>query len=203
MTAALVVAACLGWGSAHAQVTSKTFPLHAEAKFLACMEKTSGVPPTATVHVQRAKERDSLTLTVDGLKPHMAFDVFTVQRSNLLADGTVNPAFTNFGLAWYQSDLNADANGHATTTLLSIFIDQIFGFDPDVTLAPANTFHIGFWFNRPHDAKACGFDITKPTPFNGEHAAGPAAMISVPDGTTGLGPLCLNPESANPSGCAN
>jgi hypothetical protein len=66
---------------------------------------------------------------------------------------------------------------------------------------PINTFHLGFWFNNPADAEACGFDVTKPTPFNGEHNAGPLAMISVPDATTGLGPLCLNPDASQPSGC--
>ena len=75
-------------------------------------------------------------------------------------------------------------------------MDQIFGFDPDVALPPTNTFHIGFWFNDPNDAVACGFNPAKPTPFNGEHKAGPLAMISVPDARTGLGPLCTNPEQS-------
>jgi hypothetical protein len=60
---------------------------------------------------------------------------------------------------------------------------------------PTNTFHVGFWFNDPLDAVACGFDPTKPAPFNGEHKAGPNAMMSVPDSTTNLGPLCTNPTA--------
>jgi len=49
---------------------------------------------------------------------------------------------------------------------------------------------------------ACGFDPTKPTPFNGEHQAGPLAMITVPDATTGLGPLCTKPDtSVSPARC--
>ena len=64
--------------------------------------------------------------------------------------------------------------------------------DPDASVAPINTFHVGFWFDNPQDAEACGFDPTKPTPFNGEHRAGPDAMISVPDARTGLGPLCTH-----------
>ena len=40
------------------------------------------------------------------------------------------------------------------------------------------------------------------TPFNGEHHAGPLAMISVPDSVTALGPLCLNPDfSSDPIHC--
>jgi len=52
------------------------------------------------------------------------------------------------------------------------------------------------------DAAACGFDVTKPTPFNGEHKAGPLAMISLPDAETGLGPLCTKPDtSVSPARC--
>jgi hypothetical protein len=119
-------------------------------------------------------------------------------------DSTGHPVlgFTNFGLAWYQSDLHANSSGSAQTTLATILADQIFGFDPDVGLGPTNTFHVGFWFNDPHDAAPCGFDVTHPTPFNGEHNAGPVAMISVPNAKTGLGPLCLNPNtSTNPATC--
>jgi hypothetical protein len=38
------------------------------------------------------------------------------------------------------------------------------------------------------------FDVTKPTPFNGEHTAGPVAFISVPNAITNLGPLCTDPN---------
>jgi len=139
--AVLAAAACLSWSGAHAEeVTTKTFNLAPEAKFLSCFAANVAKPPTAKVTVTRAGQRDHLVLTVSGLKPRLHFDVFTVQRSNLLANGSVDPGFTNFGLAWYQSDLNADEDGAATTSLNSIFIDQIFGFDPDVDLQPTNTF---------------------------------------------------------------
>jgi hypothetical protein len=79
-------------------------------------------------------------------------------------------------------------------------VNQIFGFDPDVQLTPTNTFHVGFWFNDPNDAAACGF--TGFTPFNGEHHAGPLAMISLPNPDTGLGPLCLTPNTeTDPISC--
>ena len=202
MTAVIAAAACLSWSGAHAEVTTKQFTLAPEAKFLSCFAANVAKPPTATVTVTHFFQRDRLILTVEGLKPRLRFDVFTVQRSNLLANGTPDPNFTgSFGLAWYQSDLNADEDGNATTTLNSIFIDQIFGFDPDAGLAPTNTFHIGFWFNNPNTAAPCGF-TGPPTPFNGEHKAGPAAMISVPN-AKGLGPLCLNPLASSPSGCEN
>jgi uncharacterized protein (DUF433 family) len=97
-----------------------------------------------------------------------------------LPDGTIDPNSTNFGLAWYQSDLHADEEGNFTATIKTILLDQIFVFHPDVALSPLNTFHVGFWFNNTKTAVKCGFDSTHPTPFNGEHKAGPVAMISMP-----------------------
>lgn len=183
-------------------VDSKSFLLHAVPQFLDCISDNSGQAPTATVSVQRGAQNDQLKLSVAHIKPGLQFDVFTVERSNLLADGTVDPNFTNFGLAWYQSDLAITGSGTGTANLHTILLDQIFGFDPAVSLPPTNTFHIGFWFNDPNDAAPCGFNPQTPTPFNGEHNAGPAAMISVPGGHTNLGPLCTSPNiSTNPPTC--
>ncbi len=161
----------------------------------ACLGTKNGPAPSAHVTLTRGHLNDTLVIKGKNIKPNLAFDTFTVQRSLLLPDGSVDPNFTNFGLAWYQSDLQADQYGQFTATIKTILLDQIFGFDPDVALAPLNTFHVGFWFNNPKSAKNCGFDPNKPTPFNGEHKAGPVAMISVPDANTNLGPLCTNPNS--------
>jgi hypothetical protein len=136
---------------------------------------------------------------VRNIKPGLAFDLFTVQRSNLLSNGTPDPSFTNFGLAWYQSDVQVNSQGTGQVTIRTILLNQIFGFDPDVGLNPVNTFHVGFWFNNPNDAAPCGFDVTHPTPFNGEHNAGPVARISLPNAVTGLGPLCTKPNGSG--GC--
>ncbi len=103
-------------------------------------------------------------------------------------------------MAWYQSDLHVRSDGTGTAKIKTILLDQIFGFDPAVGLAPTNTFHVGFWFNSPKAAAPCGF--TGSTPFNGEHNAGPVAFISRPDATTQLGPLCTNPDlSKSPVVC--
>lgn len=176
-----------------AQVQETIFNLTAQAKFVNCLGPGYGPAPTAQVIVQRGELNDILILRAQHLKPNLGFDLFTIQNTNLLADGQVDPNFKNFGLAWYQSDIQADANGDAEVAIKTILLDQIFGFDPGVALVPTNTFHLGFWFNNPHDAAACGFDPTKPTPFNGEHKAGPNAMISVPNAETDLGPLCTAP----------
>jgi hypothetical protein len=177
-----------------AQNKTIEFDLHPNPGVLGCLATKNGPTPTAHVTVSHGRLNDTLVISAKDLNPHVAFDLFTVQRSLLLPDGSVDPAFTNFGLAWYQSDLQADADGKFTTTIKTILLDQIFGFDPDAALTPLNTFHVGFWFNNPKTAAKCGFDPNKPTPFNGEHKAGPVAMISVPDAGTNLGPLCSNPN---------
>jgi hypothetical protein len=173
------------------------FDLHVNPKFQACLGQDGGPTPTAHVTVKRGAFSDTLTIEGENFKPKLAFDMFTVQRSNLLANGNPDPNFTNFGLAWYQSDLQANAKGHFKASIKTVLLDQIFGFNPDVALAPTQTLHVGFWFNNPNDANedGCTFDITHPTPFNGEHNAGPVAMISVPDANTNLGPLCTNPNT--------
>jgi hypothetical protein len=177
-----------------------TFTLKPNPAFLICLRRNSTTTPTATVIVGQGALADDLTIIGSGIKPGLAFDLFTVQRSSLRSNGTPDPTFTNFGLAWYQTDLQANSLGQVFGTLHTILINQIFGFDPAVSLPPTNTFHVGFWFNNPADATSCGFSGF--TPFNGEHHAGPLAMISLPNATTNLGPLCLSPNtSTHPATC--
>jgi hypothetical protein len=177
-----------------AQVPEITFHLVPQPKFANCLGEPNGETPEADVIVQRGELSDVLILHAHHLRPHLGFDLFTTQNTNLLANGQVDPNFKNFGLAWYQTDIEADSNGEAEVAIKTILLDQIFGFDPATLLAPTHTFHVGFWFNKPGDAAACGFDPTKPTPFNGEQHAGPNAMISLPNPVTKLGPLCTGPR---------
>ena len=194
---ALLLAANVGMAQL-AQVNKITFDLTPQPKFAACLGVAGGPAPTGVVTVRRG----TLTLNASHLQPNLGFDLFTIQNTNLLADGQPDPNFTNFGLAWYQTDVQADENGNAQVTINTILLDQIFGFDPAASLPPTHTFHVGFWFNNPQDAAACGFDPTKPTPFNGEQNAGPNAMISLPNAQTNLGPLCTNPNTGtNPPTC--
>jgi hypothetical protein len=183
-----------------------SFDLVPNTPFVNCLRRSAYEEPRAHATVIRGKLNDTLILDLDGIKPGLAFDLFTVQRSSFLADGVPDPAFKgSFGLAWYQSDIEIGKHtddGHVR--IKTILLDQIFGFDPDKALPPTNTFHVGFWFNNPQDAAACGFPADNPakfTPFNGEHKAGPLAMISVPDPTTKLGPLCTDPDPEHPGAC--
>jgi hypothetical protein len=179
--------------SAKAEVNQIQFELRPVRQFLPCIAVSPWVTPTAKVVVNRGKFNDEMTIFTRGFKRGLKFDAFTVQNTLLLTNGQIDPNFKNFGLAWYQTDLD----GNIPVTVRTILLDQIFGFAPQVDLKPTKTFHVGFWFNDPKDAQACGFDITKPTPFNGEQKAGPLAFISVPNPITKLGPLCTKPRREN------
>ena len=180
-----------------------SFDLVPNTQFIDCLRKSPNEQPKAHATVIRGKLNDTLILDLDGFKPGLAFDLFTVERSSFLSAGVPDPAFKgSFGLAWYQSDVevgNHSDDGHVR--IKTILLDQIFGFDPDKALPPTNTFHVGFWFNDPQDAVYCGFNPNNFTPFNGEHHAGPLAMISVPDPSTQLGPLCTDPDPQHPGAC--
>jgi len=173
-----------------AQVHKKTFKLYPNPKFIACAGAQGGPTPTALVTVVRGDLADTLTITGSNFQPNLGLDLFTIQRSELLSNGKVDPNFTNFGQAWYQTDLQTDAYGNFSATITTILLDQIFGFDPDANLPPTQALHVGIWFDDPNGAAACGFNASTPTPFNGQHKAGPNVLISVPNATTDLGPLC-------------
>jgi hypothetical protein len=176
-----------------------TFELFPNAAFIPCLA-AEGKTPTVTVKVRRGLRNDHLRVTLKHFKPGLELDLFTVQRSNQQADGNPVADFPGFGLAWYQSDVAA-ARHPTKAEINTILLDQIFGFDPDVGLAPTQALHVGLWFDDPADAEPCGF-AGPSTPFNGTHNAGPVAFISRPDATTGLGPLCTHPNTSTvPATC--
>ena len=205
------LAALLPLSTAHAwSVNEVEFDLAPNPAFERCL----GPNPHAHVKVVRGQLNDRLVISLSGLNPDLDFDMFTVQRSSLDENGRPVVNFAGFGLAWYQTDLRSDENGSGRTEIKTILLDQIFGFDADpipaqtattnptppaipTRVPPTNTFHVGFWFNNPQDAVPCGFDATKPTPFNGEHNAGPLAMISLPVAPANLGPLCTSPTAVS------
>jgi hypothetical protein len=172
-----------------------SFQLFPNPSQLSCLERKAGTPPTVKATLTRGKLNDKLTLALSGFKSYVDFDLFTVQTSNQEANGQPVPGFTNFGLAWYQSDVETSAGGGGSVSINTILADEVFGFDPNASLVPTGTFHVGMWFDSRADAQACGFAGT--TPFNGEHDAGPVAFVTRPSATTGLGPLCTEPTSAD------
>jgi len=195
---AVAIAAFAGSVAAAAGATSKpnetSFAMFPQTSFLNCLKPNPEAPtPEVRVSVHRGDLNDGATIRLRYFKPGLNFDLFTIQHSPQTATGTAD-ANPSVGMAWYQSDLHVNDNGSGQAHIRTILLDQIFGVDKDVALAPTNTFHMGFWFNNPADAQGCGFTGT--TPFNGEHNAGPLAFVTRPDATTGLGPLCTDPISA-------
>ena len=179
-----------------------SFDLVPNPSFVDCLRANYSEEPHAHATVIRGKVNDTLLLDLYGFKPGLQFDLFTIQHSPFFDDGAKDPAFTgSFGMAWYQSDIEINKHGASRTQIRTILLDQIFGFDADVGLAPVNTFHVGFWFNNLNDAQGCSTTQLKATPFNGEHNAGPFAMISTTSRATTLGPLCTSPTGTTPAKC--
>lgn len=145
------------------------------------MKRSTGLPATcapgakATVKVQTQGFAEKMTVTVTGLKPNTALDLFAIQVPN-----------APFGLAWYVGDLEAGYDGKVTKTFISRFNVETFAVavgqapapvkhpgdaNKNPAFKPVHTFHLGAWFNSPADAAKNGC-ATVVTPFNGEHNAG-------------------------------
>jgi hypothetical protein len=192
--AALVFAGSMGLAAAaNTKPQHADFPMFPQNSLINCLKPSPSAPtPQVHVHLERHDLNDTADITLSNFKPNLNFDLFTIQHSPQTATGTpdVNPSV---GLAWYQTDIHVNSNGGGSARISTVLLDQIFGVDKDVSLAPTNTFHMGFWFNNPMDAQRCGF--TGSTPFNGEHVAGPLAFVTRPNARTNLGPLCTSPTS--------
>ncbi len=113
--------------SAQNKVDDVTFDLVANPKFVDCLRRSSYEEVRAKATVIRGKQNDTLILDLDGIKPELDFDLFTVQRSSLLGENIPDPSFKgSFGLAWYQSDIHVGKrtdDGHVR--IKTILLDQI------------------------------------------------------------------------------
>lgn len=111
-----------------------------------------------------------------------------------------------FGMAWYQGDMESNANGRAVGDFIGRFNRETFivatgsGAAPVVhhnapfpdaatnpVTAPIHTFHVGLWFGTPEVAVAAGCPNTV-TPFNGDHTAG-IQVLSTRSFGNATGPL--------------
>jgi hypothetical protein len=129
-----------------AQASETTFKLAVNPPFVGCLGSSSLERPTATVTVQRGTLNDVLILHARHLKPNLAFDLFTTQNSNLLANGQLDPNFKNFG--WYGiRATSTDSNGNADVRSRRFCLTR-FSFRSGRRSSPTNTFHVGFWFNN-------------------------------------------------------
>ena len=189
-----------GANGTHAALASNNhavrFPLvrSASAVKANCLPHARGV-----VRVTPGSLNDLMEVAVAGLPPETDFDLFVTQLPN-----------APFGVAWYQSDLHTDDEGHGDVQVRGIFDVETFslslggpsgGEDPTQNLSgpavtdtnavfrPTHQYHLGLWFNSPDDAAKAGCPATV-TPFNGEQHAGIQALSTrtFPDNQ---GPLSL------------
>jgi hypothetical protein len=156
--AALVVAGSMGMAAAANSKPQQTdFRLFPQNALINCLKPSPNAPtPTVNVHLERHELNDTADIALSNFKPNLDFDLFTIQHSPQTATGAAD-ANPSVGLAWYQTDIHVNANGGGSARISTVLLDQIFGVDKDVALAPTNTFHVGFWFNNPADAHGCGF----------------------------------------------
>ena len=139
----------------------------------------------AAVRVVSLGPVEVMTVDVGGLPPHTEFDFFVIQIPN-----------APFGLAWYQGDIETDAQGEGHQLFVGRFNIETFIVAqppggqpapvvhnqppfPDASSNPAtepiHTYHLGLWFGSPAAAVAGGCPNTV-TRFNGEHNAGIQAL---------------------------
>jgi hypothetical protein len=128
---------------------------------------------------------EAMIVNIGGLPPNTEFDFFVIQNPN-----------APFGLAWYQGDIETDAQGEGHQLFVGRFSIETFIVAqppagqpapvvhnqppfPDASSNPAtepiHTFHLGLWFGSPAAAQAAGCPNTT-TRFNGEHNAGIQAL---------------------------
>ena len=154
-----------------------------------CIAGASG-----TIELFKLDGAEKMVVNVSGLPANTEFDVFVIQAPD-----------ADFGLSWYQGDLETDGNGKGTQEFIGRFNIETFIVAPGAVAAPVihndppfpdantnpttnpvHTFHVGLWFNSAADAQAAGCPNTE-TPFNGDHTAGIQALKTVEVG--GKGPL--------------
>jgi hypothetical protein len=126
-----------------------------------------------------------MLVEVTGLPPNTEFDFFVIQLPN-----------APFGLAWYQGDIETDAEGEGSQLFIGRFSIETFivaqppgdrpapvvhdqppfpDADKNPATEPIHTFHLGLWFGSPAAAAEAGCPNTV-TRFNGDHTAGIQAL---------------------------
>src|SRR5262249_3642060 len=68
-----------------------SFNLVANPKFVQCLAADPYVAPTALVTVSRGTANDVMVVELRNFKPGSAFDLFTIQRTNLKSNDTIDP----------------------------------------------------------------------------------------------------------------
>lgn len=173
--AAVATALLLATWGASASATEKqiSFPMQVSAGAKTCLPYAK-----ADVRIVSNDDAEDMFIFAEGLPPKTGFDFFVIQVPK-----------SPFGLSWYQGDVQTDEDGRAFQHFRGRFNIETFvvapgvapapeifyGPFPDAAVNPATNpvqmYHLGMWFNSPHDAQKAKCAATV-TPFNGEHEAG-------------------------------
>ncbi len=162
-------------GVAHALTKIGFSLVPASAAVANCLPDATG--EVTVLHKEEILGVDTLHLDARGLPVNTDFAVFLTS-----ADAFATPPF---GAVEYIGDFTTNAAGIGALKVDAIiaeaFVSTLVGTPP--VRVRADLDHLVFWFADPKQAVgACG--LTATTPFDGDGAAGPAAMSS--KGKTGL-----------------
>lgn len=126
---------------------------------------------------------DTMTVSVSGMPANTGFDLFVIQEPN-----------KPFGVAWYQTDIQAGSSGSGSASVRGVFDKETFSVSTGgtVTFSPTHQYHLGLWFNSPQVPFNLGCEpgATSPvvTPFNGEQDAG-IQVLNTANFPVNAGPL--------------
>ena len=126
----------------------------------------------AEVEITRGAVNQLMEVQVKGLVPNTGFALFVIQLPH-----------TPFGISWYQSDMETNAQGEGSVSVRGIFDVETFSLSPGgptTTFAPTHQYHLGIWFGDPQTPfkHGCEPGAPKPivTPFDGDQIAGPQVL---------------------------
>lgn len=150
---------------------STTFSLKVSAGAAACLSVNAG---------------GRVTISDLGPVQNMHVEVFNMPPKTEFATFLIQVPKSPFGLAWYQGDIETNADGRGVGDFTGIFSKETFILAPGVAAAPAifpdnatsnpatrpvQIYHLGIWFADATEAGNFGCP-NSPTPFDGDHQAG-------------------------------
>jgi hypothetical protein len=146
--------------------SSYSFALVPSPNIAACLPEASG-----KVTITPGGQNDAMKVSISGMPAHAGFDLFVIQQP-----------LAPFGVSWYQTDVNANADGDGSASVRGVFDVETFSVSPGgtTTFSPTHQYHLGLWFSNPQTPFKLGCEpgATSPTvtPFNGEQHAGVQAL---------------------------
>jgi hypothetical protein len=176
LTAGFGATASAATGAATAK--SFSFALDPSAAVTTCLPHAKG-----HVTITPNKLNDIMKVSVSGMPPNAGFDLFVIQQPT-----------APFGVAWYQTDVQANAYGDGSATVQGVFDVETFSVSlgGTTTFSPTHQYHLGLWFNNPETPFKLGCEpgATTPTvtPFNGEQHAG-IQVLNTAEFPVNAGPL--------------